>query len=73
MGTLTPRQYELLSLLATGVTYRDAAARMGISYQTSKNMATAIYKKLGVGGMVEALNAVGWVRVPADNVDGRGA
>jgi LuxR family maltose regulon positive regulatory protein len=46
--TLTPRQRETLSWLATWLTSAEIGARMGISLHTVKSHSYAVYRKLGV-------------------------
>ena len=62
-SSLTPRQYEALRLLACGLTYAEAAAVMVISLQSYKNHVHSAYKRLDVGGIVQAMIVLGWVRV----------
>lgn len=39
---------------------------MGISVQTFKNYITSVYAKLDVTNVIEALRAVGWLRLPSE-------
>lgn len=50
---LTRRESELLPLLARGMTLRDAAAQLSVSYKTADAHRTRLLKKLGVKGRVE--------------------
>lgn len=43
---------------------KAAAVREGIAYSTLKNSLSALYSRLGVGGAIEALFALGWVVTP---------
>ena len=52
---LSPREVEVLMLLAEGCTYREAAERLGTRWRTVQTQATRIYSKLGVRGRVEAI------------------
>jgi DNA-binding CsgD family transcriptional regulator len=52
---LTPRQVEVLSLLAEGMTYRQAAAELGTSWRTVSTQAYQAYDRLGVSGKHEAV------------------
>jgi DNA-binding CsgD family transcriptional regulator len=52
---LTPRQVEVLGLLAEGLTYRDAAERLGTSWRTVSTQAYQAYERLGVSGKWEAV------------------
>ena len=50
---LSPRESELLPLLARGMKLRDAAARMSITYKTADSHRTRLMRKLGVQSRVE--------------------
>jgi DNA-binding NarL/FixJ family response regulator len=52
---LTPRENEVLVLLAQALTNRRIAGQLGISEKTVKNHLVAIYAKLGVGCRLEAV------------------
>ncbi len=52
---LTPRQVEVLSLLAEGMTYKEAADRLGTSWRTVSTQAYQAYERLGVDGKHEAV------------------
>jgi DNA-binding CsgD family transcriptional regulator/tetratricopeptide (TPR) repeat protein len=54
---LTPRQVEVLRLLADGLTYRSIADRLHVSIKTVDHHATAIRTKLGVGSRADAVAA----------------
>jgi NarL family two-component system response regulator LiaR len=54
---LTPREAEVLALLARGLDNRAIADELGISVKTVKTHLTRIYGKLGAGGRTEALLA----------------
>ena len=45
---LTPREHEVLMLVADGLRNRDVAARLGITEHTVKFHLAAIFGKLGV-------------------------
>ncbi|RMF83200.1 MAG: DNA-binding response regulator [Planctomycetota bacterium] len=45
---LSRREAELLPLLARGLTLREAAARMSVSYKTADTYRTSLLRKLGV-------------------------
>lgn len=53
---------EVLRLRARGRTQKDVAASLGISGQTVKNISSEAFARLHVIGLVEAMNALGWVR-----------
>ena len=54
MEPLTPREVEVLSLLATGLTNRDIATILFISEGTAKTHVENIIRKLGVSDRVQA-------------------
>jgi DNA-binding NarL/FixJ family response regulator len=51
---LSPRQRELLVLLAQGLRNRDIAQQLGLSEKTVKAHLTAVFRKLGVSSRVGA-------------------
>ncbi|WP_370770932.1 LuxR C-terminal-related transcriptional regulator [Actinomadura roseirufa] len=51
---LTPREVEILELIAAGLTNRQIARRLVISEKTVKNHAHQIYKRLGADGREHA-------------------
>ncbi len=52
---LTPREREVLELLAAGLSNKRAARQLGVSEHTVKFHAQAIYSKLGVGSRAAAV------------------
>lgn len=50
---LSRREAELLPLLATGMTLREAAAQLTVSYKTADSYRTSLLRKLGVHDRVE--------------------
>jgi len=50
---LSRREAELLPLLARGMTLRDAARQMSVSYKTADSYRTSLLRKLGVHDRVE--------------------
>jgi PAS domain S-box-containing protein len=54
---LTPRQYEVLELLAQGVSVRRLAARLGIRESTARNHVRAVRAALGAHSQLEAVAA----------------
>jgi DNA-binding CsgD family transcriptional regulator len=52
---LTPREQDVLDLLAQGLSNRQMAARLGISEHTVKFHIASIYGKLGVSGRAAAV------------------
>jgi DNA-binding CsgD family transcriptional regulator len=63
---ISRREREVLAAIAYCGDQRRAAIRLGIADQTVKNHLTNIYRRLGVHGIIDALYAVGWLRVPND-------
>jgi LuxR family maltose regulon positive regulatory protein len=51
---LTPREQEVLRLIAAGLTNREIAASLVVSSETVKKHTSSIYGKLGVGNRTEA-------------------
>jgi len=59
MSRLTPRESEVVHLLADGLSTRDISQKLALSEHTIRNYLSAIYDKLGVSSRVElALYAV---------------
>jgi DNA-binding NarL/FixJ family response regulator len=52
---LTPREHEVLRLLAQGQSIRSLAAQLAISPKTVESLQRALYRKLGVGNKLHAL------------------
>lgn len=52
---LTPRQWEVLRMIAEGASTREMAARLGVSEGSVRSHITALYRKLGVSNRVETL------------------
>jgi two-component system nitrate/nitrite response regulator NarL len=53
--TLTPREHEVLQLLAQGLANKEIAARLGVSDHTAKFHVNAILAKLGAASRTEAV------------------
>jgi DNA-binding NarL/FixJ family response regulator len=51
---LTPREHEVLALLAQGFLYKEISDRLGISLHTFRNHQRTIYEKLHVHSRTEA-------------------
>lgn len=54
LNRVTPREREVLSLIAHGRTNRDIAEALGVSPRTVSSHVASIYRKLGLGDRVEA-------------------
>lgn len=55
LDSLTPREHEVLQLLADGLDNREAAARLHVSPRTHRNHVANILGKLGVHSQLQAL------------------
>lgn len=53
LSTLTPRERELLRMLAAGVSLKEAARQLNVSYKTADNQRTRLMKKLEIHDRVE--------------------
>jgi two-component system response regulator DesR len=51
---LTPREAQVLQLLATGATNREIAGELHLSTDAIKKHTSAVYRKLGVRNRTEA-------------------
>lgn len=61
---LTPREQEVLTLMARGLRNKEIAARLGVSERTAAFHIGNVLAKLGADGRIEAINvarAHGWV------------
>jgi DNA-binding NarL/FixJ family response regulator len=54
-ASLTPREHEVLNLMAEGLLYKEAADRLGLSVDTIRAHLRNIYKKLRVRNRTEAI------------------
>lgn len=54
LGSLSPREYEVLALLAKGRLYKEIAAELGITLGTVRTHQQRIYEKLHVQSRTEA-------------------
>lgn len=52
---VSPRELEVLRLIADGLTMRQVATRLGISPRTVESHIANLYRKLGAGGRVQAI------------------
>ena len=52
---LSPREHQVLELVARGFTYADSAQRLGLSVTTVYSHARSVYSKLGVHNKTEAV------------------
>ncbi|RME96405.1 MAG: DNA-binding response regulator [Verrucomicrobia bacterium] len=55
LETLTPREYEILEMLSRGLTQKEIAARLDISFWTVQTHIRRIYKKLHVHSCAHAV------------------
>ncbi len=54
LAQLTPRELEVLGMVAAGLTNGEIATRLGLSVHAVKFHLASIYRKLGVGNRTEA-------------------
>ena len=54
-GPLTPKEVEVINLLASGARYADVASALDLSINTVRTHVRAIYAKLDVGSRTEAV------------------
>jgi DNA-binding CsgD family transcriptional regulator len=54
LSPLTPREIEVLALLADGLSYKQVGLRLGMSWRTAQLHASRIYEKLDVHGKMQA-------------------
>lgn len=55
LGNLTPREYEVLTLLSKGLLYKEIAEQTGITLETVRGHLHNIYRKLHVSSRTEAV------------------
>jgi two-component system response regulator DesR len=55
VGSLTPREREVVKLLTSGATNRQISEQLGIGAETVKTLVSRIYAKLGVSRRAEAI------------------
>ncbi|GAA4739244.1 response regulator transcription factor [Flavisolibacter ginsenosidimutans] len=60
-GHITPRETEILTLMAEGALNKQIASRLGISTETVKKHLRNIYQKTGAQNKIEALNKTRWL------------
>jgi len=65
---LTPREHELVGLVAAGASNKDIARRLTISVATVKAHLTSIFRKLGFSTRLELAVAVGRSAAPSTKV-----
>lgn len=53
LGGLTPREREIVALVAEGLRNEEVGRRLGITEKTVRNHLTAVFQKLGVSGRLE--------------------
>ena len=62
----TPGQLRVLAAYVRTGSQKAAAHECEISLQTVKNHLSALYARLDVGGGMEAVSRLGWVRIPGE-------
>ena len=71
---LTPRQREIVNLLAQGIRPKEIAVRLSLSTATVRNHVHALLRRLGVSSQLEAVakaRALGLVRPPGGHASTR--
>lgn len=58
---ITPREIQILTLLAQGILNKEIARRLNISTETVKKHLKNIYQKTGSHNKIEALNKTKWL------------
>ena len=58
---ITPREIQILSLMAQGIVNKEIANRLSISTETVKKHLKNIYQKTGSHNKIEALNKTRWL------------
>ncbi len=56
LETLSPREYEVVELLAEGLSNKELAERLSISLHTVKNHIKSVFRKLEVGSRLELVS-----------------
>src|SRR6185436_11391765 len=59
--TLTPREYEVMSAMAHGLTRKEVAAEQHVAMPTVQSHMAHAFLKLGAQSLVQAMNLLGWV------------
>ena len=66
LGRLTPREREVLRMMARGVDNRAMAARLGIGYSTVRSHVRGVLEKLGAHSKLEAVAVANGLDLLAD-------
>jgi FixJ family two-component response regulator len=64
LSSLTPREREVLPLVASGLLNKQAAAKLGISEVTIQIHRGKIMKKMGAGSLAELVRMAGMLEIP---------
>ncbi len=64
LSSLTPREREVLPLVASGLLNKQAAAELGISEVTLQIHRGSIMKKMGAGSLAELVRMAGTLEIP---------
>ena len=64
LSSLTPREREVLPLVASGLLNKQAAAELGISEVTLQIHRGSIMKKMGAGSLAELVRMAGALEIP---------
>ena len=58
---ITPREFQILTLMSQGHLNKEIATRLNISIETVKKHLKNIYQKTGAHNKIEALNKTKWL------------
>jgi DNA-binding NarL/FixJ family response regulator len=64
LSSLSPRESEILRLLAKGFLYKEIATQLGISFFTVNNFIRRIYEKLHVNSRAQAVAKLSLAKLP---------
>lgn len=71
-GSLTPREWEVLGLVANGFRNKEISARLNICEETAKSHVKSIYRKLKIKGRRDAMfRYFEFIRRPMDKEDAK--
>jgi FixJ family two-component response regulator len=64
LGSLTPREHEVLPLVVSGLLNKQAAAKLGISETTLQIHRSNIMKKMGAASLADLVRMAGTLEIP---------
>ena len=68
LAALTPRERDIMALLAAGHNNRNIAVRLRIAEKTARNHVSAVFRKLGVSSRAQAVAVARDLRIGVDNL-----